>query len=75
MHRVSLCEALMISATMVRHPVLNCRCVEGRIVEDDGTVRFLPGVHDCLYILERNHLLEQAAEQEKQVRKARSHAA
>lgn len=38
---------------LLPHPTLGCLCEEGRVI-DQGTVRFLPGVHDCAYIRERN---------------------
>lgn len=39
-----------------RHPVLGCRCVEGAIYKDvpPQIVKWLPPVHDCRYIQERN---------------------
>lgn len=72
MYRLSVREAraLMITdGNVPRHPVLNCLCSEGRIIED-GQVRYMPAAHNCVYILERNNALEAAA-----LKKARTHAA
>ena len=42
-----------------RHPVLGCRCGEGRIYAANGDVEFwCPPVHDCAYIHERNERLK-----------------
>lgn len=51
---------IITDGNVPRHPVLHCLCPEGRIIED-GQVRYMPAVHDCLYILERNNALEDAA--------------
>lgn len=40
------------------HPVLGCRCVEGAVYTmPGGIVKWLPPVHDCQYIKERNERL------------------
>jgi len=41
------------------HPVMGCRCAEGAVVTP-GTAnveRWLPPVHDCAYIADRNRRL------------------
>ncbi|HEY4658235.1 MAG TPA: hypothetical protein VIH11_01885 [Gemmatimonadaceae bacterium] len=45
--------------TEPRHPVLNCRCVEGRIVTPGGITWTAP-VHNCAYIAARNKLIPEA---------------
>lgn len=42
----------------MNHPVLGCKCVEGRLVNLDGSVKFLPPVHDCEYIKQRNEAID-----------------
>lgn len=45
------------------HPILHCTCGEGRVLTeytkgDHKVIRhWLPGVHDCVYIKERNKRL------------------
>lgn len=40
------------------HPETQCQCHEGRVTTRDGQfVRWLPGRHDCAYVLERDAAL------------------
>jgi len=41
------------------HPVMGCRCAEGAVVTPNTAhvLQWLPPVHDCAYILERNRRL------------------
>ena len=43
-----------------RHPVSKCVCLEGRVEYNGALIRFLPAVHDCDYIMQRNALIPTA---------------
>ena len=42
-----------------RHPVMGCRCPEGAVytMVPTAIIRWLPPVHDCAYIEQRNRQL------------------
>jgi hypothetical protein len=52
-------EAAPAHEHIFRHPTMGCNCSEGRIIKS-GRAAFLPGVHDCRYIKQRDALIKVA---------------
>ena len=58
----------------LKHPIMGCICTEGHIIKPDGTVIFMPPVHDCAYIQKRHTFIGAAeAEATRLVRSHHSH--